>query len=341
MQSDFPLFPEAASSIAKDVDAFYLGMVALSGALTLVGIALVIGFAVKYRRRPGNEVPVEYKPLKGLEWGFIVILFLMFMGMFFVSARMYFHSRRPPTNALDVYVTGKQWMWKFQHVTGQSEINMLHVPKGRPVRLIMASEDVIHSFYIPAFRIKMDVLPNRYTHTWFEATKAGTYHLFCTEYCGTSHSGMIGSIVVMEPDEFQNWLAGGSAEGAPASEGKKLFTALACNTCHMDANTGRGPVLTGLYNQPVKLRDGSVVTADDNYMRESILNPSAKVVAGFEPIMPSFQGQVNEAQVMQLVAYIRTLTPQQAPSATVAPPAAPKAPPAATDTAASNTNRAN
>lgn len=340
MQSDFPLLPEAASSIARDVDAFYLGMVALSGALTLAVAVLVIVFAIKYRRRPGNEVPVEYKPFKGLEWGFIIALFLVFMGMFFVSAKMYFHSRRPPSNSLDVYVTAKQWMWKFQHVTGQSEINTLHVPKGQPVRLIMASEDVIHSFYVPAFRVKMDVLPNRYTHTWFEATKAGTYHVFCTEYCGTSHSGMIGSIVVMEPDQFQNWLAGGSAEGSPALEGKKLFTALACSTCHMDTNAGRGPVLTGLYNQPVRLRDGSDVVADDNYMRESILDPSVKVVAGFEPIMPSFQGQINEAQVMQLVAYIRTLTPQQAPSAAIAAPAAPKTA-AGTDTAAPSTNKAN
>ncbi|MGA7613621.1 MAG: cytochrome c oxidase subunit II [Thermoanaerobaculia bacterium] len=307
MFNQFPILPRAASTVAPEVDLFYYFMVIISVIMTLLVAGLVIYFLVKYRRRPGNEIPAEYEPSKVLELGFIAVMFVVFMAMFFMSAKVYFRQSRPPDGALEIYVTGKQWMWKVQHPTGQSEIDSLHVPVGKPVKLIMSSEDVIHSFFIPAFRIKRDVLPNRYTYEWFTATKVGDYHLFCAEYCGTDHSQMIGTVHVMTPEDYQNWLAGGAPEGSPAAEGQKLFQSLACSTCHTEDSTGRCPVLVGLYGNSVRLSDGSVVKADENYLRESILNPSAKIVLGYTPIMPSFQSQVNEAQVLQLVAYIKSL----------------------------------
>src|SRR5919112_1812751 len=220
--------------------------------------------------------------------------------MFVWGAWVYFRLARVPDNALDIYATGRQWMWKFQHPTGQREINTLHVPVGRPVKITMASEDVIHSLWFPSFRVKLDVLPNRFRTMWFEATKTGTFHIFCAEYCGTLHSGMIGSVVVMEPTDYQRWLAGGS-EGSMASQGEKLFQKYACNTCHTNDATGRGPVLIGVYGSNATLSDNTIVKVDDNYIRESILNPQAKIVRGFGPIMPTFQGQVNEEDRLTLL----------------------------------------
>ncbi len=231
--------------------------------------------------------------------------------MFVWGSWLYFRLARVPDNALQVYATGKQWMWKFQHPTGQREINTLHVPLGRPVRITMASEDVIHSLFFPAFRMKMDVLPNRYRTMWFQATKTGRFHIFCAEYCGTLHSGMIGWVDVMEPTDYQRWLAGG-AEGSLASQGEKLFQRYACNTCHTGDATGRGPTLVGLYGTDTMLSDNTFVRADDNYIRESILNPQAKVVKGFAvpSIMPTFQGQVSEDDLIKLLAYVKSLGAQ-------------------------------
>jgi cytochrome c oxidase subunit 2 len=217
-----------------------------------------------------------------------------------------------PDNALDVYATAKQWMWKFQHPSGQREINALHVPVNRPIRITMASEDVIHSLFFPSFRTKVDVLPNRYRTLWFQATKTGRFHIFCAEYCGTSHSGMIGWVDVMEPTDYQKWLAGGT-EGSLASQGEKLFQKFACNTCHTNDATARGPVLLGLFGSTVTLSDDKTLVADENYIRESILNPQAKLVKGFGPIMPTFQGQVNEEDLLKLLAYIKSLAPQKEP----------------------------
>jgi cytochrome c oxidase subunit 2 len=216
---------------------------------------------------------------------------------------------RPPGEALEIYIVAKQWMWKFQHLDGQREINEVHVPVGRKVKITMTTEDVIHSFYVPAFRIKMDVVPGKYSTVWFEPTKAGRYHLFCAEYCGTGHSRMIGWIDVMEASEYQAWLAGGAAEGSLASSGEKLFQQLACNTCHRSDAQGRGPVLEGLFGKPVQLADGSTVIADESYLRESILNSQAKIVAGFQKpsIMPTFQGLISEEQLLQLIAYIKSI----------------------------------
>jgi cytochrome c oxidase subunit 2 len=219
---------------------------------------------------------------------------------------------------MNVYVVGKQWMWKTQHLEGQREINELHVPLGRPVRLTMTSEDVIHSFFMPAFRVKFDVLPGRYTTAWFNPTKPGKYHLFCAEYCGTLHSGMIGWIYVMEPAEYERWLAGGAGGESLASSGQKLFEYLACANCHRSDKPGRCPNLIGLFGTKVQLTTGQTVTADEAYIRESILNPSAKIVAGYQNIMPTFQGQVTEEDLLQLIEYVKSLAKQ--PSQVAAPP---------------------
>jgi cytochrome c oxidase subunit 2 len=219
---------------------------------------------------------------------------------------------RMPAEALDIYVVGKQWMWKFQHTTGQREINELHVPVGRKIKLTMTTEDVIHSFFVPAFRTKTDVVPGRYTYLWFQATKPGRYHLFCTEYCGTNHSGMTGSIVVMEPTEYDEWLSGGANQQSPVAAGQQLFQTLGCASCHSEGGQGgRGAPLAGIFGKQVALANGQTVTADDAYLRESILNPQAKLVAGYGPIMPTFQGQVSEEQLLQLVTYIKSLSPAQ------------------------------
>jgi cytochrome c oxidase subunit 2 len=233
------------------------------------------------------------------------------MVMFGWGASLYFTNSRAPEGAMELHVVGKQWMWKIQHPEGPREINELHVPTGQAVRLIMTSEDVIHSFYIPAFRIKMDVLPGRYTTAWFEATQIGEYHLFCAEYCGNEHSRMVGKVVVMDPVDYERWVSGEGAGESMAARGARLFTEMRCDTCHQPEGTGRGPSLEGIFGSVVALENGQSVEADESYLRESILNPGAKVVAGFQPVMPTFQGQVNEEQLLQIIAYLKTLGRQE------------------------------
>jgi cytochrome c oxidase subunit II len=230
--------------------------------------------------------------------------------LFLWGSSVFFAQQRPPDETINIYVVGKQWMWKFQHLDGQREINELHVPVGRAVKLIMTSEDVLHDVFVPAFRVKADVIPGRYTSIWFQSTKPGRYHLFCAEYCGTRHSGMIGEVVVMDPAEYQTWLSGGAGEGSLASAGEKLFSDLACNTCHRPDSQGRGPVLDGMFGKHVTLQNGDEVSFDEAYIRESILNPTAKVAAGFQPIMPTFQGLVSEEQLLQLIEYVKSLRAQ-------------------------------
>ena len=305
MFPNLPFFPEQASTMAKRVDALYTFLIAVSGFFAVLIAGLVVIFAIRYRRRSEGERPAPIHGSLQLELLWTVIPFGLAMIMFFWGASVYVSMARPPDNALAVFVVGKQWMWKLQHLEGRREINELHVPVGRAVRLTMTSEDVIHSFYVPAFRIKQDVIPGRYTTVWFEATKPGTYHLFCTEYCGTEHSGMIGHIVVMEPAEYQAWLSGGAPAGSMASKGAALFEQLGCITCHRGDSGARGPQLAGLFGTPVRLQNGETVVADESYLRESILNPQAKIVAGFQPIMPTFKGLVSEEGIMQLIAYIK------------------------------------
>jgi cytochrome c oxidase subunit 2 len=312
--NDFPLFPEQASSVSPLVDGLYLGLVAITGAVSLLIWVAIFYLAIKYRRRPDNELAQEQEPPMALEMTWTILPTIIFLGFFVAGAWVFFRMNRIPDGALEVYATGRQWMWKFQHPTGQREINTLHVPVGRPVKITMASEDVIHSLWFPSFRVKADVLPNRYRTMWFEATKTGRYHIFCAEYCGTIHSGMVGWVEVMEPTEYQRWLAGG-AEGSLASQGEKLFEKYACNTCHTSTAGARGPVLAGLFGKTRPLTDGRSVVADENYIRESILNPQAKVAAGFAPVMPTFQGQVSEDDLLRLLAYVRTIGAEQ-PAAT-------------------------
>jgi cytochrome c oxidase subunit 2 len=247
------------------------------------------------------------------------------MVIFAWSANVYFNMARPPDESMEIYAVGKRWMWKFQHIGGRREINELHVPIGRPVKVTMTSEDVIHDLYLPNFRVKADVIPGRYSTIWFEATKRGEYHLLCAEYCGTKHSAMIGRVVVMEPTEYQAWLSGGGGEMSLAARGERMFQELACHTCHLPDASGRGPSLQGLFGSQVKLADGRTVTADEGYVRESILNPQAKLVAGYQPLMPTFQGLVNEEALMGLIEYVKSLPPAAgAPTGTAPQPATPQ-----------------
>ena len=307
MWSGTPLFPERASTIAGRVDALYFFLVAIAAFFSLLIAGLIVYYAVKYRRRAPDAVGTVVHGGIVLEIAWTVIPLLISMVIFVWGASVFFAMSRPPEETMNVYVVGKQWMWKFQHLDGEREINELHVPVGRAVKLIMTSEDVIHDVFVPAFRVKADVLPGRYTHIWFQPTKPGRYHLFCAEYCGTRHSGMIGEVVVMEPSDYQAWLSGGAPEGSLASAGEKLFADLACNTCHRPEAQSRGPVLQGLFGKTVTLQTGETVVADEAYIRESILNPSAKVTAGFQPIMPTFQGLVSEEQLLELIEYVKSL----------------------------------
>jgi cytochrome c oxidase subunit 2 len=308
-----PLFPEAASTSAPGVDALYFFLVAVSAVMTVLIYAAIFWFAIKYRRRAGQGMPAPFHGLLSLEIVWSVIPLLFCFAFFGWGAVQFFKDRRPPESAIDIYVTGKQWMWKVQHPEGVREINELHVPSGRPVRLIMATEDVIHSFYIPAFRQKQDVVPGKINTMWFTATKPGKYHLFCAEYCGNQHSGMIGSVYVMDPVEYESWLTVGAAEGSMSSRGEKLFQQYGCASCHREDRQGRGPMLRNLFGQQVRLQGGGVVLADESYIRESILNPRAHIVEGFEPLMPAFQGQISEEGLLQIIAYIKSLAVEAQP----------------------------
>ena len=293
--------------MAGNVDALYVFLLLISAFMCAAIFTMILVFAIRYRRRPG----VEAEQIEGshkLEITWSVVPLFVFLFIFSWGAFVYFQERTPPRDATTVYVVAKQWMWKIQHEEGVREINQLHVPVNRDVKLLMTSQDVIHSFYVPAFRLKQDVLPGRYTTLWFKATKPGTYHLFCAEYCGTQHSGMVGDVVVMEPAQYEAWLGGSVGAGNMASAGATLFQQLGCSTCHRSDTQGRGPDLNGAFGKKVLLEDGTTVIADEAYVRESILVPTAKVVSGFKPVMPPFQGLVNEEQLNALVAYVKSLS---------------------------------
>src|SRR6266446_5158921 len=309
MQSWVPFIPESASTMSWKVDALYFYLSGVTVFFTLLISSVLVFFVIRYRRRTPYEIP---RPIAGshkLETLWTVIPFVIAMTMFGWGASVYFEQYSPPKNAIEIYVVGKQWMWKIQHSTGQREINELHIPVGRKVKLVMTTEDVIHDFFVPAFRIKADVVPGRYTSEWFEATKPGRYHFFCAEYCGMNHSGMGGYMVVMQPADFDNWLSGNASQLSPATAGQQMFESLGCASCHgANGEGGRGPALLGLFGSNVFLNNNQTVRADEGYVRESILNPQAKIVSGFGPIMPSFQGQLNEEQLLQVVAFIKSLS---------------------------------
>jgi cytochrome c oxidase subunit 2 len=316
MNPSMPLVPEQASSVSGEVDALFFFILTVTGVVAIAIFVVMLYFAVRYRRRSDDDRPKEIYGSLALELTWTLIPAALMAVMFVWGAKIFFELNSPPDDAMVVSVVGKRWMWKLQHPTGQREVNELHVPRGRAVRLIITSEDTIHSFFVPAFRIKKDAIPGRYNTAWFRATKVGTYHLFCAEYCGLEHSKMIGKVVVMEPEDYQTWLAGGPAPESPVQLGEQLFTELNCITCHQPDSAGRGPVLNGIFGREVRLASGDAVLADEAYVRESIVNPAARVVAGYQPVMPTYQGLVSEEQLIALIAYIESLQiPDGAPVA--------------------------
>ncbi|MEG9438143.1 cytochrome c oxidase subunit II [Edaphobacter sp. HDX4] len=300
------LFPREASTIAPYADAlyFFLLLITIVG-LTLVG-ALVFGFSIRYRKdRSPVATQVEGSTLLEATW--TIIPLALFLICFVWGALLYFRIYNPPTNAMNIYVVGKQWMWKAEHPGGQHEINNLHIPEGVPIQLTMISQDVFHSFSIPDFRVKREVIPGRYSTVWFQATTPGTYHIFCTQYCGTKHSGMIGEVTVLTPDEYKKWTESSTSGMSLAQNGERLFASMGCNACHTGNAAARGPNLAGVYGSKLRLASGSEVLVNDAYIRDAILNPSQHVTAGYAPIMPTYQGQISEEGLIDLVEYLKSL----------------------------------
>lgn len=316
------LMPTQASTYAWQVDAlfFYLVLMVILFGTGISGV--LIYFAVKYRRRSPSEMPRPNAGSHGIEIGVTAVLLILAMSMFVWGAAIFMEQTRLPKDGLEISAVGKQWMWKFEHPTGQREINELHVPVGTKVKLTMATEDVIHALYVPDFRLQYQVVPGRYTYAWFEATKTGKYHLYCNMYCGTNHSGMGGWVYVMEPGDYQAWLSGNVNQVSPVVAGQNHFQQLGCTTCHgANAEGGRCPPLIGVYGNQQRLQGGSSQLADEAYIRESILNPSAKIVASYQNIMPTYQGQVTEEQLLHLIAYVKSLSPQNTSGISTTAPA--------------------
>jgi cytochrome c oxidase subunit II len=302
-----PLFPPEASTISTQVDAFFFYLLLITAIGVIAVASMVFTFSILYRK-DRNPVATQIEGSTLLEATWTIIPLALFLICFVWGAILYFRIYDPPTNAMNIYIVGKQWMWKAEHPGGQHEINALHVPINRPVQLTMISQDVFHSYSIPAFRVKREVIPGRYSTVWFEATEAGTYHLFCTQYCGTNHSEMIGDIVAMTPDDYQAWTAGSTSGASLAQNGERLFASLGCNACHSGTPSARGPNLAEVYGSKLQLKDGSAMTVDDAFLRETILNPSEHTTAGYAPIMPTYQGQVSEEGLIDLVEYIKNLS---------------------------------
>jgi cytochrome c oxidase subunit 2 len=308
MFAGIPLFPEQASTLAPRVDNLYFFIVAVTAFFGIVTSVVVVWFAMKYRTDNPLAVGTRITGSIPLELAWSLIPFVISIVIFVWATDVFMDIYRPPDQTLEIYATGKRWMWKFQHLDGKGEINELHIPAGRAVKVTFTSEDVLHSLYFPSFRTKADAIPGRYSSVWFNATKPGVYHIFCAEYCGTQHSGMVGKVHVLEPAAYQAWLSGSGADsgGSLATRGERLFNDLACNTCHQDAGGGRGPSLVNRFGAQERLASGEMVTINDSYVRESILNPQLKIVNGYQPLMPTFQGMVSEEGVMALIEYVKS-----------------------------------
>jgi cytochrome c oxidase subunit II len=308
MEQTFRLFPVQASAFAERLDRLYWFLIGVSGFFSGLIILLLIVFAVKYRRRPGHAAEKTRRSL-GLELLWTVIPLMLVMVVFVWGADLFLDESTPPQGAEEIYVVGKQWMWKAQHSNGRREINELHIPVGRAVKVTLAAQDVIHSFYIPAFRVKQDAVPGQSRTMWFVPTKPGEYHLFCAEYCGTDHSRMIGRVVVMEDTAYQAWL-GGETGDTPVQAGERLFTQFDCASCHASGRRQRCPNLTDLYGTNIRLVNGRTVLFDEAYIREKLMFPNAKVPEGYQAnIMPTFRGQLTEEQILALIAYLKSLSP--------------------------------
>jgi cytochrome c oxidase subunit 2 len=302
-----------ASANAPQTDYLIAGFVAVSAAVLAVVFGLMLFYVVRYR----HNSPIDRGQIAERSFRFEVTwtaaTLLIFFGLFIWGSVMYVRLYQPPSNALKIYVVAKQWMWKVEHAGGQREIDTLHVPVNQPVELVMTSQDVIHDFFVPAFRVKRDVLPGQYETLWFRATEVGTYHLFCSQLCGTGHAAMIGSVVVLSDPDYAKWLAQNGTSDTLALDGKQLFIRYGCSGCHNDHGTVRAPSLVGLYGAPVPLSNGTIITADDRYIRDSILQPHSQVVASYAPVMPSFQGVIDEGDLLKLVAYIESLGAEKPP----------------------------
>ncbi len=305
------LRPEAASSIAEGVDHLYFVLTFITLFFTIAIFSTIFVFMVKYRRQADNEIPPETEESLPLELAWTIIPTLICGGLFLWASSLYFENSRPPSASTEIFVIGKQWMWHIQHPEGVREINELHVPVGVPVELTMTSEDVIHDFYIPAFRVKKDVVPGRYTSLWFQATKVGTYHLFCAQYCGADHAEMLGWVYVMSPADYGTWLSSGTPSQSMVQIGEQTFNKLGCASCHLSDGTGRGPSLVGLYGKEEELKTGEKRLVDEAFIRQAIINPNSGALKNYPPIMPTFRGQVNEEQVLQLIAYVKSLASEE------------------------------
>jgi cytochrome c oxidase subunit 2 len=306
--SGFELLPQQASTQAPQTDLLYLFLVFVSAAIVILIVLLMLVFSIRYRRGSAAPRPeLRMLTTREFEIGWTAGALFLALFIFGWTGSVRLSMLAAPENAIEIHVQGKQWMWKIQHPNGIREINALHVPVNEPVRLIMTSEDVIHSFFVPAFRIKEDVVPGLYTQTWFKATETGSQHLFCTQFCGTQHSRMIGEIVVMNHDDYARWLREQPQPGDLAAEGASLFKALGCSGCHIGNSAIRAPSLAGIYGRLVHLSDGRTVTMDDAFIRDCILEPRKNVPAGYDPKMPSFKGEVSDGEILRLTAYIRSL----------------------------------
>jgi cytochrome c oxidase subunit 2 len=301
------IFPSQASNLAPQVDYIYFALLALCSAVALGVLLVALFFCVRYRRGSGaDRTPPRGSRLR-FEITWTVIPFVLFLGLFFWAADVFFGMSRPPAGATEIYVVGKQWMWKIQHPDGRREINELHIPVGRPVKLMMTSEDVIHDFFVPGFRTKQDVVPGRYTTEWFTPTEPGKYHIFCSQYCGTDHSKMVGWVYVMEPADHARWLQQQPASDSLIAIGERAFHTRGCSGCHTQNSQIRAPLLDGIYGKQIPLSNSTLVTADEQYLRDSILLPNKQVAAGYAPVMPTFQGQISEEELNAIIAYLKSL----------------------------------
>jgi cytochrome c oxidase subunit 2 len=306
----FPMQPPAASSIAGGIDQLYYFLTGVTLFFTVLIFSIIFYFMIKYRRRSPDEIPPETHAPLALELAWTLIPSAICVVMFFWSSYLFVRNSRPPAASTEIFVIGKQWMWHIQHPEGPREINELHVPINQPIEVTMTSQDVIHDFYIPAFRVKKDVLPARYTSIWFEATKIGTYHIYCAQYCGTNHSEMIGWVYVMSQSDYAAWLAGGEQNVSMSQSGEHLFSLLGCSSCHTGAN-GTGPSLNGIFGQSEKFADGSTRVVDESLIRDAILQPDSVQLPNYKNVMPTFKGQLDEEQMLQLIAYVKSLGPEE------------------------------
>jgi cytochrome c oxidase subunit 2 len=311
MFPSIPFQPDQASTIARGIDQLYFFLTGITLFFTAIIFVTIFYLSIKYRRRSPEERPKAIEGSLALELTWSVIPALLTVVIFVWSASIYFRNARPPRGSTEIFAVGKQWMWQLQHPEGPREINELHVPVNVPIKVTMTSEDVIHDFFIPAFRVKKDVLPGRYTSIWFQGTKVGSYRFFCAQYCGAEHAAMIGWVYVMSPADYAQWLSGNTPREPMEVRGARLFSQLGCATCHVADGSGRGPSLVNVFGKPVQLADGRTVIADEAYMRGCILTPFKQLIAGYPPLMPTFQGQVSEEQILQLIAYFKSLAPQE------------------------------